>query len=105
MIMSENNYPLLQEGSSVLVYVTVHPRSKKNRVTKMDAKSLHIDIKAAPKQGEANEALLVFFAQFLELPFDSLVIKKGHTSHKKVILIKNSTVPDIVKKISIGASL
>ena len=100
MSTSETKSPFLQDGSSVLLYVKVHPCAKKNCLSKMDEKSLHVDIKAPPKQGAANEEMLSFFAEFLELPLDSFVIKKGHSSHKKVLLIKNSTVADILRKIS-----
>jgi uncharacterized protein (TIGR00251 family) len=83
----------------VLIYLTVHPEAKKNRITKIDEKAVHIDIKAAPKGGEANAALFEFFSTLLVLPLSSFVLKKGHTSHKKILLIKNCTVADIVKKI------
>lgn len=91
--------PFFQEGTSVLLYLTVHPDAKKNRIINLDAKSLHIDIKAAPKAGEANKALFDFFSDIFHLPTSAFVLKKGHTSHKKVLLIKKSLVADIREKI------
>ena len=91
---------LIQEGTSVLVYLTVSPDAKKNGITKMNAKSIHIALKAPPKQGMANRALIAFFSEILALPIESFILKKGHTSHKKVLLIKNCSLPDILQKIS-----
>lgn len=97
---SSSQHPLFQEGTSVLLYLTVHPNAKKNRIVKIDAKSLHIDIKAAPQGGAANASLFDFFSELLHLPLSFFVLKKGHTSPKKVLLIKNSLVSDILQKIS-----
>lgn len=91
---------LSQEGPSVILYLTVHPNAKKNRITKVTTKSIHVDIKAEPSGGKANDALLWFLSELLGLPIESLVLKKGHTSHKKVLLIKNSSLPDILRKMA-----
>ena len=98
--MPFSSQALIQEGVYVLVCLTVRPNAKKNRITKIDAKSVYVDIKASPKQGAANMTLFSFFSDLLALPIDSFILKKGHSSHKKVLLIKNCSLPDILQKIS-----
>jgi uncharacterized protein (TIGR00251 family) len=88
-------FPLTQEKNNVLINLTICPSSKKNAFIKIDSKSITISLKADPSNGQANQSLIEFFSSFLGKLPSQFIIKKGHTSPKKTLLVKNSTLLEI----------
>jgi uncharacterized protein (TIGR00251 family) len=87
--------PYIQDNNNVLVHLTIKPNAKKNTIQKIDNKSVFVSLKAEPSQGKANEALIEFFSDLLKKPVHHFILKKGHTSPKKILLIKNCTFLEI----------
>ena len=68
----------------------VHPGSKKNEIVGMHGDALKIKITAPPEDGKANEAVIRFLAEVLDLPRARISIIRGQTSRKKVVEIRKS---------------
>ena len=84
----------------MLVEVKVKPNGKEDRVIKVCVpKSLEVEIRAKPKNNEANERLLSFLAKRLNLPKENLKIVKGNRERKKLIKIEGITEEAFWEKI------
>lgn len=68
--------------------VKVHPRSRKQRVTKLGEKTYKIHVVSAPSKGEANEEVCRLIASFLGVPASKVKIIQGHKSRNKLITIE-----------------
>ena len=77
------------QGSArgVTFSVKVHARAKQERISGVIGDTLKLEITAPPVEGEANEACVRFFANFLKVPRASVTIAAGLSSRKKVIRI------------------
>lgn len=51
----------------------------------VDRSTLEVAIKAAPIDGQANQSLCRFLADYFEVPVSDVVILKGQSSRHKVI--------------------
>ncbi len=80
---------LLQFNKKELrVKIKVTPSSPKNEVTGIMADgAIKIRIHATPEQGKANEQLVKFLAEELEIDTSNIEIISGHTSSRKEVFI------------------
>jgi len=67
--------------------VRVIPRAPRSRVDGIRAGAILIRLAAPPVEGAANDALIAFLAELLELPRRSLTIVSGEKSRNKRIQI------------------
>lgn len=75
-----------QTGAAITVRVT--PRSSKNEITGiLDDGTIKIRITSAPVDGQANETLLKFLADLLEVKTAQLEIIAGQTGKDKLISV------------------
>jgi hypothetical protein len=75
-----------KKGAAVAVRVT--PRASRNEIVEiLSDGTVKVHITAPPVQGEANEALLKFLAQVLEVPRSRLDIVAGATGRDKIISV------------------
>jgi uncharacterized protein len=84
--------PIWQEGSNTCIRVHTHPNSSKDSLHINNNSSIEITIKAKAEAGKANAKLIEFLSKYLSLPENAFVIRQGHTSRKKVIVIKETSV-------------
>lgn len=75
--------------------VKVTPKSHKNQITGWENGELKVRLRAIPEKGNANEALLSFLAETLNLPKSSLEITQGLTSRHKRIYITGLRIQDL----------
>lgn len=80
-------------GKDGCVTLTLHiqPGAKKTEVAGLHGEALKIRLAAPPVDGKANEALLRFVADRLDLPRSAVLLKSGQTSRHKVLEIHGST--------------
>jgi len=76
----------VKEGQATIV-VQVQPNAGQNRVTRFEGGVWHLRIAAQPIKGRANQELLRFLSDILEISRTSLTIEKGLTSKRKVIAV------------------
>ena len=67
--------------------VRVHPGAKRNAVTGTHDGAMKISLTTPPTDGRANEALIAFVAERLNLPRSRIALVSGQTSRSKVLRI------------------
>ncbi|MFZ2872206.1 DUF167 domain-containing protein [Zavarzinia sp.] len=83
-------------GDAVRLAVKLSPRASRNSlegiVTGADGRAaVAIRLNAPPVDGAANEALIRFIADALDVPKSAVSIRSGHSSRQKLLVIAGST--------------
>ena len=98
--MAEKKDPQQGERPGASLAFRVTPRAKKNEITEvMEDGTLKIRITAPPVEGKANEALLQFLAEVLELPPARLKIVAGRSNRDKQIRVDGLARETIFQRI------
>ncbi len=85
-------------GAAITVRIT--PRTSKNEIFAiLDDGTVKIRLTAPPIDGRANEALIKFLSEVLELPSYQIEIVGGQTGHDKLISIIGMTSESVQQKI------
>ena len=71
----------------MILQVKISPHAAKSSIEGWQGECLRIRIAAVPDKGKANEALLEFLADELDLPKSGLRLLSGHASRLKRIEI------------------
>ena len=90
----------LKEGCRFWVKVT--PKAFKNECLGWEGEYLKIKIKASPTKGDANEALIKFLADLLQIPKSKINLDKGQASRFKQITVQSISASDIEKKLVVN---
>lgn len=73
----------------LMLAVRVIPRARKNEITEnADGSRLKIRLQAPPVDGKANQALIKFLAEIMEIPASNIEIISGEKSRDKLLLIR-----------------
>ena len=86
----------MKEEQATIV-VQVQPNASQNRVARFEDGVLHLRIAAPPVKGKANQELLRFLSDILEISQTSLTIEKGLTSKRKVIAVTGLTQQQVTE--------
>ena len=78
-------------GGIITVRVVAKPRASKTRVRGIMGDAVKIDIAAPPVDGEANRALVEFFARGLKIPKANVEIVVGEGGRRKVVRLTGAT--------------
>jgi uncharacterized protein len=79
--------------------VKVHPRARKDAVTGELGDALKVSLTAPPAEGRANEALIEFLAELLQLPRSSVTIAAGHSSRNKVVRVRGLSAAQVEERL------
>jgi len=79
------------------IVVQVQPNASQNKVTRFEGGVWHLRIAAQPIKGRANQELLRFLSDILEISQTSLTIEKGLTSKRKVIAVTGLTKEQVTE--------
>jgi uncharacterized protein (TIGR00251 family) len=82
----------------MILTIKVVPRARKNEIVGYENGVLKVRLKAVPEKGEANEELIDFLAEELELPKSSLTLVRGHTSRIKHVKIEGLDETQFLKR-------
>jgi uncharacterized protein (TIGR00251 family) len=82
----------------IRIFVQITPNAKKSEVIGVLDDALKIRLQAQPIEGKANEALVRFLADLLDVPKSAVTITHGHTGRRKTIAIAagNLTVESVM---------
>lgn len=69
------------------INIKVNPRSKNERIEKIDDKNYRAYFNVAPEKGRANEKLIELLSDYFQTSKPDIVIKLGKTAKEKVIQI------------------
>lgn len=67
------------------------PRASKNQIAGVEGDAVKIRLNAPPVEGKANDALIEFLADMLDLSRSQIEIMTGHTSRHKVVRVRGAT--------------
>jgi uncharacterized protein (TIGR00251 family) len=67
--------------------VRVVPRARKNEISGRQGEAVKIRLAAPPVEGAANEALIEFLAEVLEVRKHQIEILSGHASRNKIVCV------------------
>jgi uncharacterized protein (TIGR00251 family) len=83
--------------------IRVHPGAKKNAITGLHADSLKVALNAPPVDGRANDALIAFIAESLNLPRSRVALLSGASSRSKVLRITGKSAAEVHAALSPSA--
>lgn len=69
----------------VRLHLFIQPKSSKNEIVGPHNGELKIKITAPPIDGRANEGLIEFLSDYLDIPKRSILLVKGETGRHKTI--------------------
>ena len=78
--------------------LTIHaqPNAKCTECAGLHGDALKIRLASLPVDGAANEALCRFLSEQLGVPMSHVIIRAGHGSRRKRVLVKGMTAQHIV---------
>eukprot|EP01083_Nonionella_stella_P162834 534958_1 len=91
--------------NGVQMMVNVKPNSKETCIVDMDEHAVQIRIAAQPRDGAANKELCRFIASVMGCAKSNVVVRGGHKSRDKCVLIDNMSVKDASHKLLHGRQI
>ena len=86
--MDERNFRLHSGKKGAALAVRVTPRASRNEIAEILADgTIKIRLTAPPVDGKANEALIRFLAEVLEVPRGKIEILAGASGHDKLVSV------------------
>ena len=82
-------------SEGVIVNIRVTPRASRNAIQGLFQDALKIRLQAPPVEGKANDALVRFLADALDVPPRAVAILSGDTGRNKRVLIRGVTVAQV----------
>ncbi|MCL4528243.1 MAG: DUF167 domain-containing protein [Chloroflexi bacterium] len=87
-----------KKGSAIAVRVT--PRASENKIAEvLEDGTVKIHVAAPPEDGEANEKLLAYLAEILNIPKTRIEIVAGATGRDKLISVLDMDAEAVHKRI------
>ncbi|MGC9034228.1 MAG: DUF167 domain-containing protein, partial [Verrucomicrobiia bacterium] len=89
-----------QQADSLRISLKVQPRASKNKLflpEDNNTEFVKITITAPPVDSEANNKLIDFLSDILDIPKSSIQIVKGHTSKIKLVAIFGITIDEFIR--------
>ena len=93
--MSDDALKIVKKDGLLLFNIKVVPRSSKTQVAGIYNGMLKVRLSAVPEKGKANQALVNFLSEILNVPKANIAITAGLTAKVKQIAVKNVTQQDI----------
>ncbi len=87
------------DKGKVRLSVHVQPRAGQNKVVSYDGKVLSLKIKAAPVKGSANEEVIEFLSDMLDIPKSNISIERGLSGKQKLVDITGLNLKIIEQRI------
>ena len=81
--------------------VRVHPGARRNAITGTHDDALKISLTTPPTDGRANEALIAFLADRLNMPRASIDLIAGATSRSKTLRLTGITAAEAESRLLI----
>jgi hypothetical protein len=75
--------------------VRVHPGAKRDAIVGMHADALKVSITAPAADGRANDALIAFLAERLDVPRARVSLLAGATSRTKTLRIQGKSAAEV----------
>ena len=90
---------IYETPEGVTFAVKVHPRARKDAITRELGDALKVSLTAPPIDGKANQACIEFCAKLLKVPRSSVTIASGQSSRQKVIRVIGLSAEEVRKRV------
>jgi hypothetical protein len=90
---------ICETAKGVLLPVRAVPRASKNEIQGIHGDALKIRLQAPPVDGKANEALIRFLSDTLDIPRSQISVASGETGRNKSVLIAGTTRDDLITRL------
>ncbi len=91
---------ILAEDDRIVLQVRAVPRASKDEIKGVRGDVLRIGVRAAPEDGKANKALVLFLARLLDIRRKNVAILAGEKSRLKRVAITGVGLDDAVKSLT-----
>jgi uncharacterized protein (TIGR00251 family) len=92
--MSEQ-IPLRDTADGCTLAVRVHPGAKRNAIVGFHAGALKVSVTAPAADGQANEALIAFIAEWLSIPRARVTLIAGAANRSKTLRITGKSAAEV----------
>lgn len=89
-----------ESAGSLLLSLHVQPGAKKTEIVGLHGGALKIRLAAPPVDGKANESLVAYLAQRLEVPRAQVELVSGATSRLKRLRVRGAAGEAVARLIS-----
>ena len=89
---------LHESGKDVVLSLHVQPGAKKTEVVGLYGDALKIRLAAPPVDGKANECLLEYVADTLNIPRRQVILVSGSSSRSKRLAVAGMTADEIERR-------
>lgn len=87
--------------TGVMLSVHACPRASQDQVQGLHGDAVKIRLHSPPVDGKANDALIAFLSQTLDVPARDLTIMAGHSSRRKRVAITGVTAAVVQAKLGL----
>jgi uncharacterized protein (TIGR00251 family) len=87
-----------------LLQIRVIPRARRTEISGRRGDAILIRLAAPPVDGAANDALIAFLADRLDLPHRQIVITRGATARDKTVAIDGLPPAEIARRLGLEAT-
>lgn len=94
---------LRTSGEGVLLTLHIQPGAKRTEVVGLHGEALKLRLAAPPTDGKANEALIVYLAEKLDIPKSRLTLASGQTSRSKRVAVSGVDAVEVASRLLGGA--
>lgn len=91
-----------ESQGSLRIRVRVQPRASRSDVVGEHGDALKIRLAAPPVDGAANEELIRFLADRLDLPRSRVTLVSGATSRSKTLAVEGLSVAEATRRLALG---
>ena len=91
-----------QHASGARFKVRVTPRSSRNECGGLHGDALKIKLNAPPVDGKANQALIGFLAELLQVKPGRLEVAAGLTSRTKTIQVSGLSPDEVLQRLGLA---
>ncbi len=90
---------VMPQGDGVVLAVQVIPRAARNELAGIQGDRFRIRLTAPPVEGAANQALVRFLADLLEVPRRDIEIVAGHGGRHKLVKVSGLSVEQVLGRL------
>ena len=88
-----------QKENSVIISINAHPNSSKSSIEITDS-TIEVYVNEPPDKGKANRAIMKLLSKQMKIQSSRMTLIKGLKARKKFILIEDTNIEDVLRKLS-----
>jgi hypothetical protein len=93
--------PLEQATDGVLLRIRVQPRASRTEVVGLHGDRVRIRLSSPPIDGRANEELICFLAERLDVPRSTVRLVSGQSSRSKIVVINGGVLQEVAARLGL----